>query len=233
MKKRTISLMLGILAVMMLVGVGFATWVISAGDGKTSNGTIQVDTVTDNRVYVEVSWVDGENQLRFVSNKETQTNAWLTSDNANENLSVTLKVVVKDRTGANTDANVTSEFSMSNAAFACFDNLLVGPTGLATESVESGEPVYAKATIAPDTEANHETGVYYITIQFAWGSAFSVESAAPVNPFDYFNGGDVDGNNRLAGQSVETNGDAAKLVLNQLAAISENANFSLTVSVSK
>lgn len=57
MKRKTLTLTLSILACLALIGVGFASWIISAGATKNAEGSFIVDTVTDNRLVVEM--VDG------------------------------------------------------------------------------------------------------------------------------------------------------------------------------
>lgn len=57
MKRKTLTLTLSILACLALIGVGFASWVISADTSTNATGSFIVDTVTDNRLVVEM--VDG------------------------------------------------------------------------------------------------------------------------------------------------------------------------------
>ena len=57
MKRKTLTLVLCLLTVMSLVGVGFASWVISADTSVEETGKIVVDTVTDNRLTLEVGTV--------------------------------------------------------------------------------------------------------------------------------------------------------------------------------
>lgn len=57
MKRKTLTLTLSILACLALIGVGFASWIISADTSTNAKGSFIVDTVTDNRLVVEM--VDG------------------------------------------------------------------------------------------------------------------------------------------------------------------------------
>ena len=53
MKRKTLTLTLSILACLALIGVGFASWIISADTSTNATGSFIVDTVTDNRLVVE------------------------------------------------------------------------------------------------------------------------------------------------------------------------------------
>ena len=55
MKRKTMTLVLCLLAALALVSVGFASWVISADANKTVSGNIKVDTVEDKRLSADVT----------------------------------------------------------------------------------------------------------------------------------------------------------------------------------
>ena len=54
MKRRTLTIVVGLLLTLSLVGVGFASWVISAKDEETIIGNVEVQTVTDRRLDITV-----------------------------------------------------------------------------------------------------------------------------------------------------------------------------------
>ena len=57
MKRKTLTLTLSILACLALIGVGFASWIISADAIKEAEGNIIVDTVTDKSYVISAaSW---------------------------------------------------------------------------------------------------------------------------------------------------------------------------------
>ena len=68
MKRKTLTLTLSILACLALIGVGFASWIISADTSTTAQGSFIVDTVTDNRLEATGRWItitkdSGENEV--------------------------------------------------------------------------------------------------------------------------------------------------------------------------
>ena len=67
MKRKTLTLTLSILACLALIGVGFASWIISANTSTKAEGSFIVDTVTDNRLEATGRWItitkdSGENE---------------------------------------------------------------------------------------------------------------------------------------------------------------------------
>ena len=57
MKRKTLTLTLSILACLALIGVGFASWIISADATKNEKGNIIVDTVKDKSYVISAaSW---------------------------------------------------------------------------------------------------------------------------------------------------------------------------------
>ena len=60
MKRRSLTLVLCLLATLSLASVGFAAWVISAGDIENATGQINVDTVTDNRIMISEIKLDDD-----------------------------------------------------------------------------------------------------------------------------------------------------------------------------
>ena len=65
MKRKTLTLTLSILACLALIGVGFASWVISAGKTETVTGNIVVDDVSDKRISLTYEWVGGNSSIIY------------------------------------------------------------------------------------------------------------------------------------------------------------------------
>lgn len=190
MKRRSLTVLLCLLAIISLASVGFASWVISAGDEEIATGNIQVEDVSDQRL--EITNVNLSNKdFVFTGKPEepTATESWLKySGKKTEVLSsvLTFKVAFK---GSDTvvvhDTNATITVNWHEDTQKVLE-----------DAVEAG---YIKAvpTLKLVDKGN---GEYSVTIEFQWGTKFgATESTVGQNPFDYFNGKKV---NDLAGYKV-------------------------------
>ena len=112
--KLTISIA-SILSVLVLVGVGFAAWVIiNPKVGADADGNIEVDTVTDNSYDIKaefVKTVDTTNGTIVFGKKDDPsiTNPWLTNNEKAEKLTATLTL-----TAQNFKADSWTEISKKN-----------------------------------------------------------------------------------------------------------------------
>ncbi|MBP3504501.1 MAG: hypothetical protein J6K18_05185 [Bacilli bacterium] len=187
MKRKSLTMILCLLTCLSLVGVGFASWVISSGDKETVSGNVVVDTVSDERIVLTVT-EPGVKDIKFVGPSSTTTaDGWLTTDNKAANLEVTYACTVSKKTGSFTS---TSEIA----------------TPLAT-LVEPTESTYTTAKTKGCFELSTDVGVtaatldkfyqgikistptledgkikFNVTVQYKWGSEFG-----GINPFDYYN----------------------------------------------
>lgn len=110
MKRKTMTMMLCLLCTFALVSVGFASWVISTSTTEEFEGNIVVETITDKRLDVKVSFLDGEatdnkNKIVFgrpVSYTSSNNSDWLENDdfseNNLENFTLKFKVVISNKT---------------------------------------------------------------------------------------------------------------------------------------
>ena len=102
MKRKSLTMILCLLTCLSLVGVGFASWVISSSDEQVVNGNIVVDTVTDNRIELSVvaSTETGQN-IKFLGPSDPETTAdWLTSTNTEKAvLEVVYNCTISKKTG--------------------------------------------------------------------------------------------------------------------------------------
>ncbi|MCQ2772306.1 MAG: hypothetical protein MJ238_03410, partial [Bacilli bacterium] len=90
-----------VLSAVAVVSTGFASWVITAGDSETVEGTIKVDTVTDNAHDIkEFTWDSTNGDVYFGAPKTmSNSSAWLTNDTDKaEVLTVTATFVVTNAT---------------------------------------------------------------------------------------------------------------------------------------
>lgn len=203
MKRKTLTLTLVLLSCLALIGVGFASWIISANTTKEVEGNISVDTVTDNRLTVETAWKDDKSSVVFGWKDGTYTNNWLKNSNTDyaENLTVTLIVTVTDAKGNAKDAatnGVTATIEGDEAYNTAVENNLVG--------------ALPEATV---TKVEGETGVYHVTFTFTWGSVFDEK-----NPLEYYNNQAY--TDELAGTAEEKLNDLALL---------KNSKFTVTLTV--
>lgn len=185
MKRKTLTLTLSILACLALIGVGFASWIISADTSATDRGSFIVDTVTDNRLVATGRWItitkdSGENEVVTSDDnskkvsfgapaKMENTKAWLTNDKNGtvEKLTVVYELTVKTKGDPKGDpiavTGLTStEITGSLSCAATYEGYIVLPTAVVSEV---------------------GAGVYRLTLEFKWGSKFG-----DVNPYEYYNG---------------------------------------------
>lgn len=149
MKRKTLTLVLCLLSCLALIGVGFASWIITSNTEQNAEGNISVDTVTDNRLTVETSWLDEKNSIVFGWKEGSYTNSWLqnTDPTYKENLTVTLVVTVKNSENVAVDAqNITAKI-------------------IGDEKYTTAQAANLVGTLPTLTAEKQEaTGVYHITI---------------------------------------------------------------------
>ena len=218
MKRKTLTLTLSILACLALIGVGFASWIISANTSTNAEGSFIVDTVSDKTYTVTGDWKDKKSEIIFSAPTGDTTNGWLTNDSAKkENLTVTYQITVKygDGTKATGIANKITALvtAPENANYTAAVNgkLIIAPTNATVE--ETGEG----------------TGVYNITVTYQWGEHFANAEGINQNPYVYYNAKQpsdvlIEGTTYL---------EDAKSSLKTLAAIESGVKFTLTINIVK
>ncbi|MCI2068361.1 MAG: hypothetical protein LKJ88_02150 [Bacilli bacterium] len=164
MKSKSIVILSSVLGIAALVGAGFSAWVITQGAQATATGTITVDTVTDNSITINSSWVDGNNTIIF-GGLASHPCAWLKNSDHTENLTCTLHLVVTNYTAVDT-------FTLSIAA----------SNDTKYQSAVTANLVGALPTLG-DKKAALSTGhgTIDVPVVFTWGSAFG-----NVNPETYY-----------------------------------------------
>lgn len=166
MRKKGLAGILSLLICIAIVGVGFASWVISGNDEETVTGNVEVDTITDNRVQIEI--VSSETKLKFAgksTTSETYPKAWLTTD-ITEDLVITINFKVSFKNTANDTAK-----NLINVSATCDTTNI--------SSIITSNYVALKST---DVSTIAEDGTGTVTVTFKWGTAFNGK-----NPFDYYN----------------------------------------------
>lgn len=223
MKRKTLTLTLSILACLALIGVGFASWIISAEAKKEATGNIIVDTVADKTYVVSGEWLGNKSSIIFGAPATmNESNPWLTNDSEGktENLTVTYQLTVKY--GDNKPATGIKDKITA---------LVVAPASSNYTAAVNGELI-----IAPENATVEETaegsGIYNITVTYKWGKHFadSAEATEGVNPYTYYNGKEATG--KLNGSETTYMQDA-KTSLETLSEIKESVQFTLNITVAK
>lgn len=216
MKRKTLTLTLSILACLALIGVGFASWIISANTSTTAQGSFIVDTVNDKSYKVEGAWLNSQSKITFGAPATMNAvDPWLTNDSKGktENLKVTYQLTVTygDETPATGIANKITALvtAPENANYTAAVNgkLIIAPTN---------------ATVVEVPEGN---GKYNITVTYQWGEHFG-----NVNPYTYYNAKTA--TDKLSGTETTYMQDA-KTSLETLSKIEASVVFTLNINVAK
>ncbi len=214
MKRRTLTMVVGLLLCLSLIGVGFAAWVISVDDVQEVSGTIQVDEVHDQRLKVTIGAVSN-NIIFGTPETMSATNPWLTNKNgAQEQLTATFTVKVEYESGAAFTAASDIKLTLTDdietvAADALTANYI-------TESVSGAD----SGVLAEDKKSI----TYTITVTFAWGSAFESK-----NPYTFFNEKDIKEDADGEGAGTDDWGDVASEALTVLYALNDDS-YKVTVT---
>ncbi len=212
--KLTISIA-SILSVLVLVGVGFAAWVIiNPNVKKDAAGNITAETVTDKSYTLDAQITGGE--IVFGA-PETMDNskAWFTADDktAKEDLTakLTLTLKYKDWSVIPNEFSVTMKTKKGEADDTVFNSLRDGTDqalkGTLAEKNFIANPKITYGSTTADVTMNgaavkiaktafkgynttdtttDKTVTLDITITFGWGTYFTVENTV-VNPYVFYN----------------------------------------------
>lgn len=217
MKRKTLTLTLSILACLALIGVGFASWIISADTSATAQGSFIVDTVTDKSYKVEGVWLGNQSKITFgaPTTMNNTEKTWLTNDSTDkkENLTVTYQLTV-------TYGNTTPATGIANKITA----VVTAPENENYTAAVNGKLIIAP-TNATVEETGEGTGVYNITVTYQWGEHFG-----KVNPYTYYN--EKTATDTLT-DSTTTYMQDAKTSLDTLSKIEETVKFTLNITVVK
>ncbi len=216
MKRKTLTLTLSILACLALIGVGFASWIISANTSTTAQGSFIVDTVNDKSYKVEGAWLNSQSKITFGAPATMNAvNPWLTNDSEGktENLKVTYQLTV-------TYGDETPATGIANKITA----LVTAPENANYTAAVNGKLIIAP-TNATVVEAPEGNGKYNITVTYQWGEHFG-----NVNPYTYYNAKTA--TDKLSGTETTYMQDA-KTSLETLSKIEASVVFTLNINVAK
>lgn len=216
MKRKTLTLTLSILACLALIGVGFASWIISANTSTKAEGSFIVDTVNDKTYKVEGAWLNSQSKITFGAPATMDLeNPWLTnnSEGKTEKLTVTYQLTV-------TYGNGTKATGIANKITAV---VTASESASYTAAVDGG--LIIAPTNATVEEAPEGNGKYNITVTYQWGEHFG-----NVNPYTYYNAKTA--TDKLSGTETTYMQDA-KTSLDTLSKIEETVKFTLNITVLK
>lgn len=211
MKKKFSLTLISILSVVVLVGVGFAAWIITTPNvEEMQTGTITASGVTDARYKLTATITKESIVFGKPSGYSADSSDWFKpgSDVGNENLTATLTLTLTDPDGNALEEAVfngylpnTFTFTM-NATKAGVEGSSVDANGdfnqaVSQKYVENPTISYGTVSATPVTlgtaieikksaftKGADNKYTLTITITFAWGTAFT--DATHINPYDYF-----------------------------------------------
>ena len=191
MKRKSLTLLVCLLACLALGSVGFAAWVITNDANAQDTGTIRVDVVKDARLSISAEITEGEQIIFGAKEKDPLiANNWMkyeeTNDGGtllNENLKATIKLVIGNFDYVDT---LTITLTEDTSAYYAQAKALgyVGELPVITKSYDE-----LKAIANEKTDDLNEivdgTLTVYLDIVFEWGDTFGNK-----NPIDYYNAQD-------------------------------------------
>ena len=222
MKKKLSLTLISILSVVVLVGVGFAAWIITTPSvEETQTGTITASGVTDARYKLTATIADGDIVFGKPSTMDKK-NAWLINDDAKpQHLTATLTLSLTTPNDEGLDETVFSNYLPAN--FILDIKTLKGNDDDTTfaELVANGYIAYPTVKIRGEEsdltnnsgggfgtftipKAKFSTNNHTVTLEitFAWGTKFGGQ-----NPYDFYN---------ADGKTVEKDGAEAKAALEEI-----------------
>lgn len=218
MKRRSLTLVVCLLATLSLASVGFAAWVISAGDTEQLTGSILVETVSDEKLEIRNIKLDetvyGQStDVQFVFGKPSSGSTeyhWLKNDKT-EKLSILVSFKVYEIKG-------NEETELDESALASKISLAAT---FATSSLvvadSNPEKVYAKVVNGtPGISYDDESKTFQFTIELQWGDFFG---ALGTNPYTLYN----------ASAYSESLANEARTKLTEMFEAMEGASYTVTI----
>ena len=209
MKRRSVIMIIMTFMLLTLVGVGFATWIITAPttDGEAT-GNIKVETVQSQKAWqFDAKWVKSPTDLTETTaeivfgtkSSDSIKQAWLTNEKIkDENLTAYLYVI------ANVDKNIGVNVADNDIANVDLKAVVTktsvpaeGETSTTTEEVVDLEGyLEGVATVSITVDGNVITKLtakqlregVVLTITFGWDYKDKEGNPVSENPYTYFNG---------------------------------------------
>lgn len=212
MKKKLTITIASILSVIVIIGVGFAAWVITNPNAEdTADGSISVETVTDKSYSLTAAISDGAISFGAPKIPDAEaTKGWLKNDVNTENLTATLTLklnykywsVIPENLKLKIEAGTVLGESFEKDAGKKFEGLVEAsilknptisydekttntPVTVTMNGAEVEIPKTAFGSADTTNSDTAKTATATIKITFGWGTAFGSEK--PENPYNYYN----------------------------------------------
>lgn len=190
MKRKTLTIAISIFALIAIVSVGFASWVITRQDQtKNAEGNITVETI-DSGSLILLDSVKVSNNIVFGSpTNSNEAGKWLTSNaDVHEQLFATITIITSAKPDDNekfkVSANATTNADNYNAAVTA--NYIQSIKIISAESNDYSAAAITeisgssfKEIVDGDNKGKYEAN---FKVAFAWGSKFDEK-----NPYTYYN----------------------------------------------
>ena len=175
MKSKLTITVASILSVLVLVGVGFAAWVISnPGVEENAHSSITAETVDDKSYSLVATIAENEKIIFGAPAQMTAQNPWLTAGTGTqtEDLSakLTLTLTYKDWEYVPTEFSVTMNAKNGDNNDTVFTSLRDG-----NESTIQGKKVVIDPTISYKDASNHDTVITPATVEMNGGDTKAVK----------------------------------------------------------
>lgn len=232
-KGKMIGVVTAALSTVSLMGVGFATWIITGETSATTNDniTVGVADVQDNRIEItSASVVEGNGGLRFDGdhNKRAASNGVIScGDTDTEQLSFQIqytvtannltkgfkvKAYINDATGDTDNTTASARFQVAEKT----NKFITMPTilGFAKATAKDALSFTANATVPTSSNASGDTitkvgdatNSWNVTqtFTFGWGAAFNSDNpVALVNGTQIYNHNNTTASNKMEGATTD------------------------------
>ena len=212
MKRKTLTIAICFLALISIVSIGFASWVISRPTTEQSAvGSITAEEVSVSGYGITLEWVKWDQTsnayvtdtpiIHFgkpVTADESITNPWLTnsSDALIESFDATLKISISNiENMSDAGLNVSlftvigeADKALNDESTAFGKAVKDGYISMPTVKINDGSATSYASVINIDSD-DFTAGYCLVHIQFGWGTKFG--GSSPVNPYNYYNKLDV------------------------------------------
>lgn len=212
MKKKLTITIASILSVIVIIGVGFAAWVITNPEVKAeSDGTISVETVTDKSYSLTAAISNKAISFGAPATPDAEaTKGWLKNDAKTENLEATLTLTLNYKywsvipenlklkieagtvLGESFEKDTDKKFEglveasiLKNPTISYDEKTTNTPVTVTMNGAEVEIPRTAFGSVDTTDSDTAKTATATIKITFGWGTAFGSEK--PENPYNYYN----------------------------------------------
>lgn len=221
MKRKSMSLLMGSLLTVCLVGVGFASWIIIEGDKELVTGTVNVETVEKKTLTITATWDEdndaagtNDSVFSFGSSDDADTGWLRNTDGEGERLSLNLDVSIANYEYlSSVKATIAVKTNESGFADAVEAKYVTNPVLKVGESVLTDGAVPA---------AEYADGKFTINASIAWGVFWGK------NPYDFYN------TDHKASDKVDAETTYAQHAYTHLGALKTKLNgvtFEITIEV--